>query len=111
MLRADPKRRTEQDGMAQQTIHFRIEGVVQGVGFRDSLCDVAQRFRVDGWVRNRSDGSIEAVARGTPAACESLLAWARRGPPAARVDRIDTRPATHEEEALVGSGFRRLPTL
>jgi acylphosphatase len=97
--------------MAQQTVHFRIEGRVQGVGFRDSLCDVARRFRVDGWVRNRSDGSIEAVARGTPAACESLLAWARRGPPAARVDRIDTRPATHEEEALVAPGFRRLPTL
>ncbi len=111
MLRADPKRMTGTEAMAQQTIHFRIEGVVQGVGFRDSLCDVARRFRVDGWVRNCSDGSIEAVARGTPAACESLLAWARRGPPAARVARIDTRPATHEEEALIGAGFRRLPTL
>ncbi len=97
--------------MAQQAIHFRIEGRVQGVGFRDSLCDVARRLHVDGWVRNRSDGSIEAVARGTTAACESLLAWARRGPPAARVDRIDTRPATHDEEALVGRGFHRLPTL
>jgi acylphosphatase len=111
MLRADPKRQNRTGRMAQQTIHFRIEGVVQGVGFRDSLCDVAQRLRVDGWVRNRSDGSIEGVARGTPAACESLLAWARRGPPAARVARIDTRPATHEEEALVGAGFRRLPTV
>jgi acylphosphatase len=97
--------------MAQQTVHFRIEGRVQGVGFRDSLCDVARRLRVDGWVRNRSDGSIEAVARGTPAACESLLAWARRGPPAARVDRIDTRPAAAEEEALITTGFHRLPTL
>ncbi|MFZ5539124.1 MAG: acylphosphatase [Pseudomonadota bacterium] len=96
--------------MAEQTIHFRIEGVVQGVGFRDSMCEVARRLRLDGWVRNRSDGSIEAVARGTPAACESLLAWARRGPSTARVDRIDTRPATLEEEALVSSGFRRLPT-
>lgn len=97
--------------MAEQTIHFRIEGIVQGVGFRDSLCDVGARFRLSGWVRNRSDGSIEAVARGTPVACESLLAWARRGPPAARVDRIDTRPATREEEDLVSGGFRRLPTL
>jgi acylphosphatase len=96
--------------MAQQTIHFRIEGRVQGVGFRDSLCDVARRVRVDGWVRNRTDGSLEGVVRGTPAACEALLAWARRGPPAARVDRLDARPATAEEEALVASGFRRLPT-
>lgn len=96
--------------MAQQAIHLSIEGVVQGVGFRDSFCDIAQRLRLDGWVRNRSDGSVEAVVRGTPAACESLLAWARRGPPAARVDRVDTRPATPEEEALVTSGCRRLPT-
>lgn len=97
--------------MAQQMIHFRIEGRVQGVGFRDSLCDAAQRFGVDGWVRNCSDGSVEAVARGTPAACESLLAWAHRGPPAARVDRLDTRPATQEERALIAPGFRRLPTV
>lgn len=108
---AEPRSRNHSGRrMAEQTIHFRIEGVVQGVGFRDSMCEVARRLRLDGWVRNCSDGSIEAVARGTPAACESLLAWARRGPPAARVDRIDTRPATLEEEALVGAGFRRLPT-
>lgn len=110
MLRIALQRSGETRAMAQQTIHFRIEGVVQGVGFRDSMCEVAQRLRLDGWVRNRSDGSIEAVARGTPAACESLLAWARRGPPTSRVDRIDTRPATLEEEALVAPGFRRLPT-
>lgn len=97
--------------MAQQTIHFRIEGVVQGVGFRDSLCDAATRLKLEGWVRNRRDGSVEAVARGTPAACESLLAWSRRGPPAARVDRIDSRPATRDEEELIESGFRWLPTV
>jgi acylphosphatase len=53
---------------------------------------------------------VEAVLRGTPAACESVAEWARRGPREALVTRVDTRPASAEESALIGSGFDALPT-
>jgi acylphosphatase len=65
---------------------------------------------VSGWVRNCRNGDVEAVLRGTPAACESVAEWARRGPREALVTRVDTRPASAEESALIGSGFDALPT-
>ena len=71
-----------------RTIYLRIAGRVQGVGFRDALSREAERVGVTGWVRNRADGDVEAVAQGDDAALEHLLAWAGRGPPAARVERI-----------------------
>jgi acylphosphatase len=90
--------------------HLSIHGLVQGVGFRESMCWEAQRLGARGWVRNRLDGTVEAVIDGPPAAREALAAWARRGPRAARVTRVDVRPATAAEIALIGAGFERLPT-
>lgn len=82
-----------------------IHGLVQGVGFRASLVREARRRGLAGWVRNRSDGSVEAVVSGEPAAVEDLIRWAGRGPPAARIDRVDVEPASGEFR-----GFETRPT-
>jgi acylphosphatase len=65
--------------------------------------------RLAGWVRNRRDGTVEAVLQGEARAVEEVIAWARRGPPAARVDRLDAADAGSD---LAGPhrGFERLPT-
>ena len=68
-----------------KTSHLIIRGRVQGVGFRAYLRREAQRHNVVGWVRNRSDGSVEAVIQGTPEAIQAVVDWAHRGPPSARV--------------------------
>ena len=60
--------------------HLQISGRVQGVGFRYHTCRVAQELGITGWVRNRRDGSVEAMVSGAPDAVEKIIAWARRGP-------------------------------
>jgi acylphosphatase len=73
--------------------HVHIFGQVQGVGFRYHLSQQAQRLGITGWVRNRSGGSVEATIEGTSEAVDALLAWARLGPPAARVERVEVSAA------------------
>ncbi|HEX4883511.1 MAG TPA: acylphosphatase [Casimicrobiaceae bacterium] len=68
---------------------LRIRGRVQGVGFRDAMSFVAREAGVVGWVRNRSDDTVEAFVQGRPEALERIVAWARRGPSAARIDAVD----------------------
>jgi acylphosphatase len=92
------------------TAHLSIYGSVQGVGFRDAFSLRALEHGVAGWVRNRRDGSVEAVIQGDAPAVEAVIRWARRGPAAARVDRLDQRAASSDEAATVQPGFRRLPT-
>jgi len=62
-----------------------VEGSVQGVGYRDFARRAALRRGLSGWVRNRSDGTVEALISGSPDAIEAVLADLRRGPPGARV--------------------------
>jgi acylphosphatase len=90
------------------TQKLRIRGEVQGVGFRYALRREAQRRGVAGWVRNRSDGSVEAVLQGAPERVAELVTWARRGPPAAQVDDVRVDPAGEEP---AHSGFELRPTL
>jgi acylphosphatase len=66
-----------------------IEGRVQGVGFRWSFMEQMRQLKLDGWVRNREDGSVEAQISGPVEAVDILTAWAHHGPPWARVDRVD----------------------
>ena len=72
--------------------HLLIFGRVQGVGYRETMRIEAQKRGCTGWVRNRADRSVEATVEGVPDAVESLLAWARRGPPSAKVERVDVAP-------------------
>ncbi len=92
--------------MSDTVRHLRIRGTVQGVSYRWNMVQQAQRLGVSGWVRNRSDGSVEALAAGPAQAVEALLAWARQGPPGARVTEVDVQPA---EGAF--DGFAQHPTL
>jgi len=69
--------------------HLVINGRVQGVGFRFHTHRVAQEIGVTGWVRNRSDGSVEAMVSGTPEAVEKIIEWARHGPRIAVVTGIE----------------------
>lgn len=88
---------------------MRIEGFVQGVGYRAAMNERAQRLGVTGWVRNRRDGSVEAIAQGSAETLERFVAWARQGPPAARVSSI--RVANAEEETQQHFiRFEQLPT-
>ena len=91
------------------TWHLRISGRVQGVGYRYSLCAQAQANGITGWVRNRRDGTVEAVLQGSPGAMEKIMAWARRGPPGARVAAVSSQDAQGEFDRPY-SGFEQLPT-
>ncbi len=70
------------------SVRVLIEGRVQGVWFRESTRREAERLGVSGWIRNLPDGRVEAVFEGTPAAVESLVAWAHSGPERAVVTRL-----------------------
>jgi acylphosphatase len=85
-----------------------ITGTVQGVGFRAALCAAAEVRGLRGWVRNCRDGSVEAEVAGSPEAVQSLIAWARRGPPAAHVAAL--RVETIDAAAVAADGFGQRPT-
>jgi acylphosphatase len=87
-------------------VHLRIDGNVQGVGYRWSLKREAESQGVAGWVRNRPDGSVEAVLHGPTSAVNAVVQWARLGPQGAWVRSVEVEPVG-EVEPLVGFEIRR----
>jgi acylphosphatase len=100
--------------MRGQTIrHVIIRGRVQGVGYRMWMQDLALEHGLEGWVRNRRDGSVEAVFAGPAEAVEPVLAACRRGPPSSGVRAVEQREASPAQLAMRRSGerFSLLPTV
>jgi acylphosphatase len=91
--------------------HVVIRGRVQGVGYRAWTEYTAIDRGLDGWVRNRRDGSVEATFVGPRDAVEAMIADCRRGPSSARVDAVDVRDGTADDlEVRQGLDFAVLPT-
>jgi acylphosphatase len=74
------------------TLQLRITGRVQGVGYRYALRQEAEKLGVRGWVRNRHDGSVEAVLQGEQSSLDAVVAWARRGPKGSAVADVTSTP-------------------
>jgi acylphosphatase len=94
-------------------LHVSIRGRVQGVGYRAWVEYQAVASGLDGWVRNRRDGSVEAVFAGRPHAVAEMVALCRHGPPGAHVEAVLKETAEAEELELrrPGEGFSLLPTV
>jgi len=90
----------------ERIVRVRIHGKVQGVWYRAWTGEEASELGLDGWVRNRRDGTVEAVFAGTAADVLRMLDLCRCGPPLASVDRIDVED--HGETP--SAGFEQLPT-
>jgi acylphosphatase len=92
--------------------HVVIRGQVQGVGYRAWVEDTALIRGLDGWVRNRRDGTVEAIFAGSPAEVAAMIEACRQGPASAHVTAIDQRAAGETELALRrrGEGFPVLST-
>jgi len=84
-----------------------ISGRVQGVGFRAFVKRQADKLAVDGFVRNREDGTVEALVAGEDRTVEALIALCRQGPLASKVEQVQVS----EAEGIVDKGFRQLPTV
>jgi acylphosphatase len=93
------------DEITSMRVH--VHGFVQGIGFRDFLTMAAQQQNLDGWVRNRSDGSVEALVCGPTKAVEIFVTNATKGPQGAKVSAVDL----HNSEPPKETGFIRRPSL
>ncbi len=89
------------------SMRLRIEGSVQAVGFRYFAMEEARKLALDGWIRNRSDGTVEALVSGSTKAVEAFVAACARGPQGAKVTSIDLHKAEPPDE----KGFHRRPSL
>ncbi|MGY3615900.1 acylphosphatase [Bradyrhizobium sp. USDA 10063] len=99
--------------MSDTIRHVVIRGRVQGVGYRAWVEHQARLRQLDGWVRNRRDGRVEAVFAGPEVVVSEMIAACRRGPSAARVDAVDNDAGTPSLLNLreAGERFSVLPTV
>jgi acylphosphatase len=89
------------------SMRLRIEGSVQAVGYRNFMIEEARKLGIDGWVRNRTDGSVEALVSGETKAVEALIAACARGPEGSRIKHIDMEKVEPPAE----KGFNRRPSI
>jgi len=87
----------------------RLHGRVQGVGYRETCVRHARALGLTGWVRNRSDGSVEVLLQGSPNQLAHMCDWLRTGVPGARVDALEVKDVPRPFDRLVS--FERLPTV
>jgi acylphosphatase len=99
--------------MSRAILQVMIRGRVQGVGYRAWVEYQATASGLEGWVRNRRDGSVEAVFAGPPARVAEMVALCRHGPPSSRIDSVTSETAGEDELNLrrAGEGFSVLPTV
>ena len=99
--------------MNKAILHVTIRGRVQGIGYRAWVEHQAMASRLDGWVRNRRDGSVEAVFAGPAKVVAEMIALCRHGPPSARVEAVLNESVGQELLDLrpAGEGFSVLPTV
>lgn len=90
-----------------QARQVRVQGRVQGVGYRYACVQQAAALGISGWVRNRVDGSVEALLQGEPHQLERMCDWMRDQVPAAQVRQIDITPA---QPSAGLEGFEQRPT-
>jgi len=88
-------------------LRLRIEGFVQAVGYRNFVIDEATRLGLHGWIRNRGDGTVEALVSGPNAAVETLVGLCMKGPPGSTVRNVEL----HKAEPPGEKGFKRRPSL
>ena len=93
--------------------HVVVRGRVQGVGYRAFVADEAHQRELQGWVRNRRDGSVEAVFAGSRPAVEAMVEACRRGPMSARINALDQKEGTETDllKRAEGDVFSVLPTI
>lgn len=93
--------------MSEKAVKASISGRVQGVGYRAWTSGIAKKLGLDGWVRNRKDGTVEALFKGPHNKVQEMLRLCHKGPPTAKVDAVNVENAL----GIVESGFRQLPTV
>ncbi len=100
------------NGAAHMIVHVVVHGRVQGVGYRAFVEREAGRRRLEGWVRNCSDGTVEALFKGEAESIDDMIAACRRGPSGSRVDAVNQSPGTAADLRVRASGeeFSVLPT-
>jgi len=93
----------------RRRVRIHVDGRVQGVWFRGSMCEQARSLGLEGWVRNLRDGRVEALVEGPRTDVGAIVEWCRQGPPGARVDDVqlaDEAPGAGPDQT--GPGFRIL---